>query len=209
MFPQEYWGTICALEEQVRAEEWNTLRQEIADGTAVPPPGYDPSSPWATIIPASRPFYTMGLLQDWWQERLYVLERAPSGKGLSSSSASSSSGTPILPGVLPAFLGQAVIPELAGKNALQDRATPPPPNPHPQKSKKQRQRERVAAANKANNNPRNNPGNKRKSDVVVGPCWHCGKMGHEQKDCWSKGKGKGKGGKGKGGKGKAAETPSN
>ena len=149
----------------------------------------------------------MGLLQDWWQERIYVLERARSGKGLSSS-ASSSSGTPILPGVLPSFLGQSVIPELAGKNALQDRAAPAPPNPHPQKSKKQRQRERAAAKTKANNNQNNAPNNKRKADV--GPCWICGKMGHEQKDCWSKGKGKGKGGKGnKGGKGKAAENASN
>ena len=64
LFPQEFGGTIAALEEQVRAEEWDNLRQQIADGSIAPPAGFDSSAPWATIIPASRPFFTMGLLQD-------------------------------------------------------------------------------------------------------------------------------------------------
>ena len=59
LFPNE-WGTLVGLEEQIRAEEWNLARQEIARGLLSPPPNYDVSAPWRTIIPASRPFFSAG-----------------------------------------------------------------------------------------------------------------------------------------------------
>ena len=134
LFPQEFCGTIAALEEQVRAEEWDNLRQQIADGSIAPPAGFDSSTPWATIIPASRPFFTMGLLQDWWQERIIVLDRARTRSPHAPSTAS------ILPGVLPSFLGQPVIPELAGRSSSSAQVSAPP-EPHAQ-SKNARKRNR-------------------------------------------------------------------
>ena len=105
LFPQE-WGTLVSLEEQMRAEEWNLMRQEIAEGLLAPPMNYDPKAPWKTLIAASRPFLTSGLRNDWWQERITVLERARTNKPIPSSSGA-------IP-VLPSMLGQHAIAELVG-----------------------------------------------------------------------------------------------
>ena len=132
------WGTLVGLEEQMRAEEWNRIRQEIAEGITSPPADYDVAKPWLTIIPSSRPFFTLGPRQDWWNERIMVLER----------SARNHRATPIdsvLPGVLPSMLGQSAIPELVGSSSASSSAAPAVPPPHPQHrlSNKARKKQQV------------------------------------------------------------------
>ena len=66
----------------MRAEEWNYIRQEIADGTVATPPNYNASQPWKTIIAVSRPFFSQGVRYDWWLERTTVLDRAGNNKNI-------------------------------------------------------------------------------------------------------------------------------
>ena len=137
----------------------------------------------------------MGLLQDWWQEGIAVLERARSTKSVPSS------GVSVVPGALPSFLGQSVIQQLAGHTGSSTMGVPPPPQPHAnaglskRQKKAQRQQQPQANNNKAyqNNNNQQNQHNKRKAEKIVGPCYIFGKMGHLQNHCPQKGKGGGKG----------------
>ena len=174
LFPQD-WGTLVGLEEQVRAEEWNLARQEIARGLLSPPPNYNVTAPWQTIIPASRPFYSAGLRFDWWQERITVLEWARSSKPVPGAGGA-------VPAVLPSMLGQPAIPELVG--ASSSSRVQPPPNPHPGNFSRNQQKKQ----NKQNAN------NLKRKSTELGPCFNCGQMGHEWKHCLKpKGKGKGEG----------------
>ena len=122
LYPQELWPTIAALEEEVRSERWNRLRQEIADGITAPPMGYNPALPWHTLISASRPYFLLGPLADWWQDRIILLDRACSTKLLPKPSAPS-----VVPGVLPSCRGMPVMPAIAGGKALALEDAPPPP----------------------------------------------------------------------------------
>ena len=118
------WPTIACLEEEMRAEQWNRIRQEILDGSSPAPSSWDPKAPWSSIIGASRPFFTQGLRTDWWNERITVLERARSHKPGDLPPSSST-----LPGALPSFVSMGIIPELAGRGAgsASSSAVVPPP----------------------------------------------------------------------------------
>ena len=115
------WGTLAGLEEHMRAEEWTRIRQEYAEGITQPPSDYNPAKPWMSIIPSSRPFFTLGPRQDWWSERLLVLER-------SSKNHKAIPNDTVMPGVLPSLLGQSVLPQLVGTSSSSS-AAPPPPAP--------------------------------------------------------------------------------
>ena len=90
-----------------------------------------------TIIPSSRPFFTLGPRRDWWAERIMVLERsAKNHRALPVES--------VLPGVLPSMLGQSAIPELVGSSSASSSTVPAVPAPHPQHlSKKARKKQQV------------------------------------------------------------------
>ena len=54
------WATIFTLDEEVRCEQWDRLRQEIEDGEVAPPPGYLRDFPWMSIMSATRFGYLAG-----------------------------------------------------------------------------------------------------------------------------------------------------
>ena len=58
LFPAE-WPSIAHLDEQMRAEQWLRVYQEIRDEKSrdslyAPGRGYDHAKPWAWIIPNTR-----------------------------------------------------------------------------------------------------------------------------------------------------------
>ena len=55
LFPRD-WASIASYDEEMRAEMWPRLQQEIADGTLIAPQNHDFTRPWGTIISASRVF---------------------------------------------------------------------------------------------------------------------------------------------------------
>ena len=200
-FPND-WGTIVCLEEEMRSEQWDRIRQSIMDGSTPPPLDWNPKKPWQSIIPASRPFFTAGIKVDWWQERIMLLERSRSSRPQTIKTDT------VYPAMLPSFAGQPVIQELAG--ASHHRA-PAVPDPHPEHQGSRRQQQK--RKNNFNNNPpsaQQNQRSKGASGLPVQVCYSCGKPGHVWKNCPSgQGKGGKNGGKGRGkngGKGRRSQA---
>ena len=190
------WPTIACLEEEMRAEQWNRIRQEILDESSPAPSSWDPKAPWSSIIGASRPFFTQGLRTDWWNERITVLERARSHKPGDLPPSSST-----LPGALPSFVSMGIIPELAGRGAgSASSSAVVPPSPHPDAGSRRNKKRKNNQPQQQQNQPQQKKGNTglpiaAKTDKS---CWICGKQGHLARDC-RVGKG-GNGGRGKGSK---------
>ena len=194
LFPQELWPTIASLEEEIRAERWTRLRQEINDGVTAAPAGYDPLEPWKTLVAASRPFFLQGPLADWWQDRITLLDRARTSRAGPKPSAAS-----VVPGVLPSFVGMPVMPALAGNGslALEDKPThpsAPQPKAVSKKEKKRRaQQETRARVPDSKKQKTNDP------NVETRTCHNCGQVGHIQANCPSQPSGgRGRGGRGRG-----------
>ena len=195
LYPQELWPTIASLEEEVRSERWNRVRQEIADGITAAPHNYDPAMPWQTLVAAARPYFLLGLLADWWQDRIILLDRACSTRQLPKPSAPS-----VVPGVLPSFIGQPVLPAIAGGRALAlEDAAPTQPNHNnsaPRGSRKRRNRQPAP----------NQPPAKQQKQAETRTCHNCGQVGHIQANCPHppSGRGRGRGNRGRGrGRGRA------
>ena len=195
------WATIACLEEEMRAEQWNRIRQELSDGSTPPPSSWNPQKPWSTIIGASRPFYTLGLRTDWWNERITLLERARGTKAGDMPSSST------LPGTLPSFVSMGVIPELAGKGAgvaAPSVLSPPPQQPQTRRGKKRPNQQRQQQNQQQNHQQQQQQHNRQKGSTGLPKqqlCWICGKPGHVAAHCPNN-KG-GKGGKGRGKNSKA------
>ena len=194
------WPTIACLEEEMRAEQWNRVRQEILQGTTAPPSSWNPSSPWNSIIGASRPFYTLGLRTDWWNERITLLERS---RGSKPNDLPSTSTT--MPNALPSFVSMGIIPEIAGKGSGSASSTHPPPAPHAEGgSRRQNRKRRLQNQQPQQQNQRQKGqtglplAQKNQNPDKDKTCWNCGKVGHVSKDCRSNpkgGKNRGKGSK--------------
>ena len=173
LFPRD-WATISTLDEEMRCEQWNRLRQEIMDGDENMPAGWRSDAPWASIISATRSNFLAGPRADWWREREILLERALSSKPLSSQGPRSGVISP----AFPSAQGTAVIPELGGttddirSSASADR----------NKAKKEKKRAK-AQAKKTAWAPASSGGGGKATGKGIGPCHRCGKMGHLKRNC--------------------------
>ena len=194
------WGSIAVMDEEMRSERWDRLRQQYLDGSSTPPADYDAKRPWATIIRDTRTDFLAGPLADWWHENQFILERA---RSRSSGGTSSSSKQPaaVAP-AFPSYFSHKVLPDVAA-NTNPKVASDAPTAWNPRNPRKRPNPWTNKAANK-----------KPKNDSLKA-CFICGSTDHLQADCpknkalprsggKSRGKGKKGGRGGKSGKGSKA-----
>ena len=98
LFPQG-WGTIATVEETVRAEQWDILREQIPANT---PAGYDADMPWDFVIAQSTYGVPGAIKAHFWEMRVVL----PLLRGASAGSAAATSAQ--MEGAPPVFENQVV-----------------------------------------------------------------------------------------------------
>ena len=132
MFPNE-WPSIVAVEEEVRAERWSRLYQEVLEGTMCPPTGvsleqFKQKMPWGMLLAEMRFGYLQGPLADWWREREVSLERGIRQKPGAVNVGAAPLGAAVVPPPLPGHQGHQQGQQNNGGEA----------NPHIQRKPRQR-----------------------------------------------------------------------
>ena len=187
LFPRD-WPSIAAYDEEMRAEMWPRLQQEIADGSLAAPLNHNLAHPWGTIIAATRFGYSLGLKADWWREREIALERGQQSR----------------PGAkLPAPLGEAAEPPpLPAFSRVGQQAQGWGSGGEVESMPKAKAKAQPWQAAKGRGKGKRDVGSSGLPVAKKGPCWHCGGA-HMRESCnkWiQEGRPDSKGG-GKGGNG--------
>ena len=104
LFPRDF-STIAVYDEEMRAEIWPRLHQEIVEGTKPAPRNFNPKKPWGTLIAESRFDYLQGPLADHWRRREVQLERGVRTKPEGKSTGEAPLGSAVEP-TLPSFQSQ-------------------------------------------------------------------------------------------------------
>ena len=181
---KDHWATVFTLDEEMRCEQWDRLRQEIEDGDVLPPPGYNPEFPWLAIISATRFGYLAGPRADWWRERETLLERATRIKPTKAIGGLNALAPPPFPGGgsggvdtedfrLVKQSGGAASSSGGGAGSNGGGG-----GPGKNANKNRKRKDKKAAAVMKGAGKGGKPSGKQ-----IGPCHTCGEYGHLKKDC--------------------------
>ena len=169
------WATIFTLDEEMRAEQWDRLRQEIEDGEVAPPLGYLSENPWMSIISATRFGYLAGPRADWWREREVLLERGSRSRPNKGTGGLNALAPPPFPGWGTGGIDTEQMTIHKGGASAQ-LALADAPGKHANKNKKRRDGKKTQKAEVTKGGGKGGKGK-------IGPCHICGEYGHLKANC--------------------------